>query len=226
MTVDIQRQYQRARAPEIETGSRIFAKRGSERRGIRALTQKSGITPAAPYCPNFLQGDPWFTIHRDSDNVATELTWISVRHEEHPSSQPSGLATLGVPLTLHQSPSRGKPRSPPEEKQSGRSPTQAEEDLQEWRKSHPLPTLSSIKMGLKLNPDRDNEAPQQIENPHRGLDLRVENPADAGLAKPDIHPPLPGNSASQLGCALEATHHSSNSALSNFRALAFSLTVL
>jgi hypothetical protein len=48
---------------------------------------------------NFLQGDPWFTIHRDSDNVATELTWISVRHEEHPSSQPSGLATLGVPLT-------------------------------------------------------------------------------------------------------------------------------
>ena len=111
MTVDIQRQYQRARAPEIETGSRIFAKRGSERRGIRALTQKPGITPAAPYCPNFLQGDPWFTIHRDSDNVATELTWISVRHEEHPSSQPSGLATLGVPLTCISPPREGNPEA-------------------------------------------------------------------------------------------------------------------
>jgi hypothetical protein len=44
----------------------------------------------------FIAPDRWFTIPCDLDNVPARLHRISIRHGEHPSSEPSRLAISGV----------------------------------------------------------------------------------------------------------------------------------
>ena len=46
---------------------------------------------------NRLKGNPWFTVPCDLGNIQEKLSWISIGFEKHPSSRPSGLATLDAP---------------------------------------------------------------------------------------------------------------------------------
>ncbi len=51
---------------------------------------------------DLLQAHPWFTVPCDLDNVPTKLHRISIRHGEHPSSQPPRVSHLRCHLNLHQ----------------------------------------------------------------------------------------------------------------------------